>query len=257
MPTNRKILGAAAFSLALAGGGVAGAVLGTPDLSLAQDSEDTAPAAPEAPGSGLGAHRGAGLEAAADAIGISEDDLRAALADGQSIAQVADAEGVDVQDVIDALVTNGTERLEGAIAELPDRMSELVEREGLPERGGRGGPGHFGGRGAGIEGAAEAIGISDDELRAALRDGSTIAEVATANDVEVNTVIEALVADANERLDAALSDERITQAQADERKADLEERMTALVNGERPAGGPRGGPDADVDTDVNADSTAA
>ena len=41
MPTNRKLLGAAAFSLALAGGGVAGALLGTPSLSGAQDEDST------------------------------------------------------------------------------------------------------------------------------------------------------------------------------------------------------------------------
>ena len=40
MPTNRKLLGAAAFSLALAGGGVAGAVLGTPNPSGAQDGTE-------------------------------------------------------------------------------------------------------------------------------------------------------------------------------------------------------------------------
>ena len=39
MPMNRKLLGAAAFSLALAGGGAAGAILGTPNLTLAQDAE--------------------------------------------------------------------------------------------------------------------------------------------------------------------------------------------------------------------------
>src|SRR5688572_18945847 len=40
MPMNRKLLGAAAFSLALAGGGAAGAMLGTPSLTLAQDAQD-------------------------------------------------------------------------------------------------------------------------------------------------------------------------------------------------------------------------
>ena len=143
MPTNRKLLGAAAFSLALAGGGVAGAVLGTPNPSGAQDStEDTSTAAaPADPGGGFLGHRGDSLAAAAEAIGISEDELRTALEDGQSIAQVAEAEGVDVQIVIDALVADATERLEAAIDGLPDRMAEVVEREGLPDRGGPGGPG--------------------------------------------------------------------------------------------------------------------
>ena len=43
MPTNRKLLGAAAFSLALAGGGVAGALLGTPSPSGAQDGTERRP----------------------------------------------------------------------------------------------------------------------------------------------------------------------------------------------------------------------
>ena len=157
MPTNRKLLGAAAFSLALAGGGVAGAVLGTPNPSGAQDStEDTSTAAaPADPEGGFLGHRGDSLAAAAEAIGISEDDLRTALEDGQSIAQVAEAEGVDVQIVIDALVADATERLEAAIDGLPDRMAEVVEREGLPgprrSRGSRrirwARPGSGGGRG--------------------------------------------------------------------------------------------------------------
>jgi hypothetical protein len=144
MPTNRKLLGAAAFSLALAGGGVAGALLGTPSPSGAQDgTEDTTAAAPaeDAGRPGMGEHRGESLEAAATAIGITADELRTALEGGQSIAQVAEANDVDVQTVIDALVADATERLEAAIDELPDRMAEVVEREGLPDHGGRGGPG--------------------------------------------------------------------------------------------------------------------
>lgn len=145
MPVNRTLLGAAAFSLALAGGGIAGAVLGAPTLSSAQDepTTETTEAPDEAVGRrGPGEHRGERLTTAAEALGVTEDELRTALEGGQSLAQVAEAEGVDVQTVIDALVANGTARLEEAIAALPDRVAELVEREGLPERRGRGG---FGG----------------------------------------------------------------------------------------------------------------
>jgi len=144
MPVNRTLLGAAAFSLALAGGGITGALLGAPTLSSAQDepTTETTEAADEAAGRhGPGDHRGDRLTVAAEALGVSEDELRTALEGGQSLAQVAGAEGVDVQTVIDALVADGTARLEEAIAALPDRVAELVEREGLPERRGPGGPG--------------------------------------------------------------------------------------------------------------------
>jgi transposase-like protein len=265
MPMNRKLLGAAAFSLALAGGGAAGAVLGTPNLTLAQDSdsETTTDATTDDGFRSPGRHGGVQLSVAAEAIGITEDELRAALEDGQSIAQVAEANGVDVQTVIDAMVAAATERLEAAITELPDRIAEVVEREGLPDRG-PGGPGH-GHFGAGLDVAAEAIGIESEALRTALRDGSTIAEVAEANDVEVPTVIGALVAASETRIDEAVSNGRLTEDQAAEIKANLPDRIEAMVNGERPLGGPGGGSiggpppaaDSEADTDVEASRTAA
>jgi hypothetical protein len=134
MPINRKLLGAAAFSLALAGGGMAGAVLGTPSLSLAQDGEDEATT--EVEDAPRPDHRRGHelLSTAAEAIGIGEDELRTALEEGQSIAQVAEANGVDVDAVVDAMVAAATERLEDAIEALPDRMAEVVEHEGFPER---------------------------------------------------------------------------------------------------------------------------
>jgi hypothetical protein len=94
--------------------------------------------------------------------------------------------------------------------------------------------------GARLEAAAEAIGISVDELRDALADGSSIAEVAEANDVDPQTVIDALVADANERIDEAVANGRITEDEAAERRAELAERVADLVNGELRFGGPGG-----------------
>ncbi len=253
MPINRKLLGAAAFSLALAGGGAAGAILGTPDLSLAQDAGTTEDATPA--DAAPGPHgRGASLEAAADAIGITTDELRTALEGGQSIAQVAEAHGVDVQTVVDAMVAAATERLQAAIDELPDRMAEVVQREGLPEGGpGHHGHGHFG---AGLDAAAKAIGIESEELRTALRDGSTIAEVAQAHDVDVQTVIDALVADAEKAIDQAVADGRLTEDEATQKKADLPTRIEAMVNGEGRFG-PHDGPADSGDTEAEGTSTAA
>ena len=99
--------------------------------------------------------------------------------------------------------------------------------------GGPGGPGRHHGPALGV--AAQAIGIEETELREALRSGQTIAQVAQAHNVDPQKVVDALVADLNTRLAQAVADGRITQAQADEKKANAAERFTALVNGERPA----------------------
>ncbi len=118
-------------------------------------------------------------------------------------------------------------------------------------------PGH----GRHLEAAAEGIGIEPAALRDALEGGQTIAEVAQAHGVEVQAAVDALVADATERIDQAVADERFTQEEADQKKADLNERITAVVNGERPEGGPRGargggnGPPAEDETENTSTSS--
>ncbi|MCP4435188.1 MAG: hypothetical protein GY812_06765 [Actinomycetia bacterium] len=111
-------------------------------------------------------------------------------------------------------------------------------KEARPE--GRKGHGHKGIKGG--EAAAEALGITTQELRQALRDGATIAEVAALQGVDVQTVVDAMVAEAQERLAAAVADGKLTQEEADEKAAELTERITDVVNNGRPEGerGPRG-----------------
>lgn len=81
-------------------------------------------------------HRGGcDLEDAAAAIGIDEVDLRAALDAGDSIADVAEANGVDVDLVIAAMVDAKADRIgekvtEGRITqeEADDKLAELDAR---------------------------------------------------------------------------------------------------------------------------------
>jgi urease gamma subunit len=231
--TPKKMLTAGAIAGSLVLGAGTGALLFTPALSSAQDTTTTTTAESE---KDLAPRRGHGVDlaAAAEAIGITTDQLRTELQDGKTMADVAKAHDVDPQKVIDALVAAGKERLEQAIEDLPDRMKEVVNSTAPL---GRHGPG----RGllhAGLETVASTIGITEDELRAELRDGKTIAAVATAHDVDPQKVIDAVVAAATKRIDAAVASGDLTQARADELKADLEDHATRLVNETRPVGGP-------------------
>lgn len=98
------------------------------------------------------------------------------------------------------------------------------------------------GRGPAPEALAEAIGIDVEELRAALDEGQTPAEVAEANGVSRAELVDAVVADIGEHLDQAVEDGHLTEAEADERRADAEEHAEAIVDGERPEGMRPGGP---------------
>ena len=99
-------------------------------------------------------------------------------------------------------------------------------------------PGHGpGGPGGHVEAvsdtsvAAKAIGISEADLLAALQGGQTVADVAKAHNVDLQVVIDALVADGQAELDAAVKAGTLTQAQADAEKAELTQRATDQANG--------------------------
>jgi cell division FtsZ-interacting protein ZapD len=215
MRISRPIAVMTLAATALAGG-LGGALLLGP---ASADSTNTA--ASTAPGHAVAtaAQCRGGLADLAEAIGISTDDLRAALRDGQTLAEVAEANDVDPQQLVDVLVANGTERLDSAVAagridqataderkaSLPDRAADLVNGE--LERN----PHRHPGRSAAIRTAAEAIGIDADELRTALRDGQTIAQVAEANGVDPQDVIEALAAQATERITKVVNGDTVRQ----------------------------------------------
>ena len=148
-----------------------------------------------------------------------------------------------VREALQTLVTDGTiteAQLDKIVTALDAARPPRGEGEG-DHQGGRGGPGRRGG--PGLEVAATALGITADELRGELQSGSSMAEVATAHGVDVQKVIDALVADATIHLDAAVTAGKLTQAEADSKLADLTERITEHVNSVMPEGGPgMGGP---------------
>ena len=148
--------------------------------------------------------------------------------------------GAMLADSLSKLVTDGT--ITQAQADSITAALEANRPAGMPDDGmggpgmgrhhgkggpgmggeGKGGPGMGRGRGAGLEAAATALGITADELRTELQSGKSIADVATAKGVNVQTVIDALVAEAKTRI-------------------------TDMVNGVRPAA-PADQPDAPATT---------
>lgn len=91
--------------------------------------------------------------------------------------------------------------------------------------------------------AADAIGIPHGDLLYRIRQGSTIAEVAEAEGVDAQVVIDAVVASMQGRLDAAVEEGIFSQEVADEIAAGFEDRATAIVNGELPFPGFHGRPE--------------
>jgi hypothetical protein len=78
--------------------------------------------------------------------------------------------------------------------------------------------------------SAQTIGVTPKDLVSTLRSGQTIAQVARANNVDPQTVVDALVQAADAKIGTAVTNHRLTQAQATKIEAVLPGAVTKLVN---------------------------
>ena len=77
---------------------------------------------------------------------------------------------------------------------------------------------------------AEATGLDQQEIMTQTRDGQTLLEIATANGADVDEIVAQVVAAETERVNQAVADGSLAQADADQRLADLETRVKALLD---------------------------
>lgn len=148
-----------------------------------------------------------------------------------------------------------------------DQLTAVVAALDAAGPMGRGGDGP-GGRGMGLGGegltaVAEVLGLTEAELQTALQGGQTLAEIAAAEGVEVQTVIDTLVTAAGAHLAEHVTAGDLTQEEADAKLAELTTRITDAVNNGGPLGGRGGemggrgghGPRGDADGDDAATGT--
>jgi hypothetical protein len=165
--------------------------------------------------------------------------------------QAAPERGERISEALQVLVDDGTLTEAQRDAVVETLQNARPDRGEFRERLGQRGP-----RGAGE--IAEILGLEGSEMREALRNGSSIAELAEAQGVDTADIVEAIVARAEERLDAAVENGRIDDAQAAEMLTQAAERAEGLVNGEIEFGGRRGhhrrfgGPAGDAGVDAEA-----
>ena len=185
-----------------------------------------------------------GAGAAVAASGACSDDF---------LADVAKRLGVTQDALEDAIVGAREAQLDKAVAdgalteEQAKRLKERLESGDLGP--GFGGPG-FGHRGfgqpgfghhafGGLDAASTYLGLTDAELRAALMEGKSLADVAKEEGKSVDGLKAAIRKAHEERLAEAVKDGRLTQAQADslaDRLAEVVDDLVERTPGERGMG---------------------
>jgi len=175
-------------------------VLGVVGFALAQGPTPPSSDGTTPPGGGYGpcggmmwggfGHRG-GMHGTdlAGVLGMTQEELFDALAEGKTVAELAKAKGVSLETVVEALTAPLTQGVQVPAA------------------------------------IAEKLGMTTAELRTALSEGKTIADIAKDKGVELADLVQIMMAPAVERMQQAVTDGRITQEQADEALKAMEEHM--------------------------------
>ncbi|MBC7236671.1 MAG: hypothetical protein H5T69_12600 [Chloroflexi bacterium] len=192
------------------------------------------------PGGGRGWPGGSnGLEAIAQALGMTADELSAKLQAGEKLADLAEAAGVDLQTLKNAADAARQAAVREAIEQAVKDGKLTREQadwmlQGLEQGYGPGGFGRrgfmfpfFGGRGLGfgpdrangLDAAAKALGMTTEQLELQLWGGRTLAELAEKAGVDLQDVRNAVEAARQEAMrqaiEQAVENGRLTREQAD------------------------------------------
>lgn len=176
----------------------AGTALAATSYNGAADSSSNSSAAAQMQHESHGKHGGFGLRGLDDnqellnVLKTDQNTLEQQLKAGKSLADVAAANGVDKQQVIDALTKLRTQQLDQDVkdgkltqdkadqmkANLSTETARIVDQKGGPRP--EGGPGGHGGHKGGheMENAASVLGISEQDLMTQLQSGKSISDVA-------------------------------------------------------------------------------
>jgi hypothetical protein len=161
---------------------------------------------------------------------------------GKTLAQEATAKGKTASDLVDAIVAALKTNLDNqkaagwvtadqetaALARLKVEVTELVDNgPRIPSEGGHAGAGP-------LQAASTFLGMSVPDILSALQSGKTLADLATAKGKTAADLVTALLAPEKTKLDQAVKDGKLTQAQETTILGNLTTRLTDFVDGKRP-----------------------
>ena len=184
------------------------------------------------------------LASVATVLKMTEAELKTQLDAGKSLADVAKAQGVNVQSVIDVIVTevkahiadevkSGEITQAEADAKLADVTTKVTEMVNSVRPGDMGGRGH-GGPAKSLASVATVLKMTEAELKTQLDAGKSLADVAKAQGVNVQSVIDVIVTEVKAHIADEVKSGEITQAEADAKLADVTTKVTEMVNSVRP-----------------------
>lgn len=181
-----------------------------------------------------GGVRGNESATAATFLGTTSADLRTKLQTGLTLAQAATAAGKTPDALIQALVAEAKVKIEQAKTDGRITADQATKQEnGLTERmtwlvfGVHTDP---------IATTTTFLGTTTADLHTKLEGGQTLAQIATSAGKTRDALIQAIVSDANVKIEQAKTDGKLTADQATQLESGLTDRFSTLVDSIEPAG---------------------
>jgi hypothetical protein len=158
-----------------------------------------------------------------DLLKLDAAAYKAKLAEGKTLAQIADAQGVTRDALKKALTDSFNKQMDQRKKTFADNLDKMIDAKpgARPDK-------HFGFQN--LAAATQILNMTDAELKAATASGKSIADIAKEKNVDVQKVIDAEKAAITDAINQAVKDGKITQAEADKRLADAAAQADRIVN---------------------------
>ncbi|WP_068606995.1 hypothetical protein [Paenibacillus swuensis] len=167
------------------------------------------------------------------ALKLDAAALKAKLEAGQSLAAIAEAQGVSRTQLKELMTKDFNDRLEKKKAAFADHLDQMIDAKGNV----------FAGEKRlmfkmDLTAVRNLLGMDEAAMHEALHSGKTLAELAKAKGVDPQKLIDAQVAEMKSAINQRVKDGSLTQAQADQHLAKAAQMATDFVNGTGPKGKP-------------------
>lgn len=178
------------------------------------------------------------LQATADATKLSSADIIKQLQSGKTLADIITANGGTVENVVNAAVAKATADINAAVKD--GRLGQVqadILIANLQKAYTTAVNGEYRQRAvramvtiAVLRLVAEQTGLTVPNIAKEIRSGKSLADVLTEHNIDTTSFINSAVNATKKRLDQAVTNGRITQADADKRLQEFQQRLTEQIN---------------------------
>ena len=194
-------------------------------------------------GVGFGGTRVSPVGILSDLTGVSVEDIRGARESGDSLADIAEANGVATDDYVAAVVDAATTAIDDAVADgklsedraaeikegLSDKVTAMVTSEAGWHGRSRGWAVKLDGKPSPVVVLSELSGLSVDEIRESWGEGTSLVDIGEANGVTKDAYVSELANRVTAAIDAAVEAGRLTEERAQTMKDGLADRVESIV----------------------------